>query len=366
MIKNVLIGVTILIAVLIAVGYAMRGSILIAVAGAMMGPPHDFDVALAPVVPDYTLTSSWAALPGIANASLDKPDSLDAISDTATSKTKAVDVFFVHPTSYLKKDNWNQPLEDSDANWVVDNRVLRHQASVFNSCCEIYAPRYRQATFFSFIDQSSNGERALDLAYQDVAQAFEEFIKRRDSERPFILAGHSQGTKHASRLLREKIDGSPLLQKMVAAYLVGFSIEKDQIGQVATCVRPNQTGCVAAWNSVDGDGAGLFPESSNLICINPLTWLENDAYASHDLNNGSIGYPGWALVEGEDVTSMVVENNVADAQCINGNLSVRELKTESLPSRMLGDSMHVYDYSLFHMNIRENASARVVAYMGNL
>ncbi|HIG43249.1 MAG: DUF3089 domain-containing protein [bacterium] len=359
MLKKILIAVSVIIVVVVVVGYSMRESILNALIASLMSPPHDFDASLSPGIPDYTQQSSWAALPGMANASEDKPASLPVISNT----NRVVDVFFVHPTSYAKKDNWNQPLEDTDANWVVDNRILRHQASVFNGCCEIYAPRYRQATIYSFIDQSGNGEQALDLAYQDVELAFDEFTRRRDSERPFILAGHSQGTKHATRLLREKIEGTPLQQKMVAAYLIGFSIEKDQIGQVATCNGPDQTGCVAAWNSVDGDGAGLFPDAKNLICVNPLTWMEDDTYAGHDLNKGSIGYPSWGPVEGEDVARMVVENKIADAQCIDGNLSVRELRTDTLPSRMQGDSMHVYDYSLFHMNIRENAAVRIMAYM---
>ncbi len=358
MLKKILISVSVLVVLIVVIGYSMREAIFLALVSSQISPPHDFDPALAPTAPDYSQQESWAALPDKANPSTDRPD--DVASQDNPSN---VDVFFVHPTSYAKKDNWNQPLSDTDANWVVDNRILRHQASVFNTCCEIYAPRYRQATIFSFIDQADNGNQALDLAYQDVVLAFDSFLARRDNERPFILAGHSQGTKHASRLLREKIADTPLLEKMVAAYLVGFSIETDQTGDVPRCSQPTQSGCVNAWNSVEGDGTGIFPEADELICTNPLTWLENDDYAGHDLNEGSIGYPGWGPVEGEDITQMIVEPGVADAQCIDGLLSVRELRTDSLPSRMQGNSMHVYDYSLFHMNIRKNVSARITAYL---
>ena len=122
-----------------------------------LAPDHDFDATHAPAAPDYGDPANWAALP-------DKADASDQIPDGFGRVATGVPVFFVHPTSYMSSDGWNQPLDDDGANWVVDERILRHQASVFNSCCDVYAPRYRQATFFSFMDQSGNGAAALDLA----------------------------------------------------------------------------------------------------------------------------------------------------------------------------------------------------------
>ena len=59
-------------------------------------------------------------------------------------------VFFIHPTSYLDRDHWNAPLDDAEAN---DRAALflRGQASAFNEVGEIWAPRYRQATFGAFL-----------------------------------------------------------------------------------------------------------------------------------------------------------------------------------------------------------------------
>ena len=354
--KKVLLVTGSIIVLAIAVGFLYRQELTFALIGMAIAPDHDFDQTLIPSAPDYADDAAWAALPGKRDPSDDRPQGTRTMAS-------GVSVFFVHPTSYLKPDNWNQPLADEDANWIVDQRVLRHQASVFNSCCEVFAPRYRQATFFSFLDSSGNGEKALDLAYEDVARAFDQFIQRIDDQ-PFILAGHSQGTLHATRLLREEIAGTDLQVRLVAAYLVGFLIKNDELAGVPICQSATQTGCALGWNSVDGDGAGLYAGEDNLLCVNPLTWQADQQYAGHDLNIGAIGYPTYGPAgEGEDVTRMVVETSAADAQCINNQLSIRQLQVTSFPSRMPGGSMHVYDYSLFYMNIRENVLARVTAFL---
>jgi pimeloyl-ACP methyl ester carboxylesterase len=353
--KKALIVLAVLLVVIIAAGYTFRGELILAVMKSQIGPEVDFNLDDAPAVPDYASASSWAALPTIDDPSDQRPDGVEGTPGD-------VAVFFVHPTSFFGK-RWNQPLDDESANWVVDERILRHQASVFNSCCDVYAPRYRQATLFSFMDDTDNGEQALDLAYGDVVRAFEEFVVRLDVDQPFILAGHSQGTKHATRLLQEEIASTQLLSRMVAAYLVGFSVSHDQLGDVPACQSASQTGCAIGWNAMDGEGPGAFGDTDNLLCTNPLTWAVDTAHAGHDLNTGAIGYPTYGPAEeGEDITQMLVEVGIADAQCSNGQLAVMDLRSAAFPSRMVANSMHVYDYSLYHMNIRDNVAERIAAY----
>jgi hypothetical protein len=138
------------------------------------------------------------------------------------------------------------------------------------------------------------------------------------------------------------------------------------VGGIPTCTSATDTGCVVGWNSVDGVAAGLFPDAGNLICTNPLTWADEGGYASHDLNLGGIGYPTYGRPEdGEDVTAMILEPGAADAQCSNGNLLVPELRSTAFPSRMPGGSMHVYDYSLFYLNVRNNVIDRTRAFLAN-
>lgn len=343
--------------VLAVLGYVFRAEVLGSITALYIGPEHQFAEQPPPSKPNYDQSEHWAALPGKTSPALDRPAAAGAPAATTTP------VFFVHPTTYFGKASWNQPLDDEDANWLVDQRVLRHQASAFNSCCSIYAPRYRQATFYSFIENADNAESALNLAYSDVLTAFESFLDRIPAQQPFILAGHSQGTKHAARLLAEKIANTPLAARMIAAYLVGFSVTPDDLGGTAVCATRTQTGCAIGWNAIDGNGRGIFPGISDLLCVNPLNWQTDGSYAAHEQNTGAIGYAAWGPeADGEDITAMAVETGAADAQCKNGQLFVPELRSTSFPQRMQGNSMHTYDYSLFHMNIRQNALDRVTAF----
>ena len=358
---------------LAVLGYLFRGELLGGLIAWRIGPDTEFSAQSVPAAPDYNNADHWAALPGKPNPSQDVPQSADGralkiprarANQESSTKTP---VFFVHPTSFFGKANWNQALTDADANWVVDERVLRHQASVFNSCCSLYAPRYRQATFYSFIENGSNAEQALGLAFSDVVAAFNNFISRLPADQPFILAGHSQGTRHSTQLLREVIANTDLQKRLIAAYLIGFSISADDLGGVDVCNNATSTGCAVGWNSIEGNGRGIFASIDNLMCVNPLSWKTDGAYAAHDGNAGAVGYAAYGPAEdGEDVSAMVLEPEAADAHCKNGQLFVPDLRSDSFPQRMQGNSMHVYDYSLFHMNIRANALERVAAFNGAL
>ena len=356
--KKVLIGLGIVIALLAGLGYLFRAQLFMLVMATQIAPEGDFDPAMAPAAPDYANDDAWAALP-------ERDDPADEMPAGVTRRGTGTAVFFVHPTSYFGK-TWNQPLADEAANWVVDHRVLRHQASVFSSCCDIYAPRYRQATFFSFMDDSDNGERALTLAYNDVVSAFHNFLGRLTPGRPFVVAGHSQGSRHATRLVREEITGTELQHRLVAAYLIGFSITPGQLGDLPPCDAADQFGCAIGWNAMDGHSGGAFGGDTPLLCTNPLNWRNDGGYAGHDQNLGGIGFATYGAAEdGEDYTAMDLIPAVADAECTaDGQLAIPELRSDAFPMRMMGNSMHVYDYSLFHMNVRENVAARIAAYLG--
>ena len=112
-------------------------------------------------------------------------------------------VFFIHPTSYLNRAAWNAPLDDKEGNERAA-LFVRGQASVFTAAGEVWAPRYRQATFGAFLTDRKEGRLALEAAYGDVLAAFDAFIAGIDPNRPIILAGHSQGALHLERILRER------------------------------------------------------------------------------------------------------------------------------------------------------------------
>lgn len=297
--------------------------------------------------PDYANEKFWIALPWQA-------DNGDVIPPGCTipedQKNAAADVFYVHPTVYLIGKNWNGDLDDKSLNHKGDECV-KFQAAVFNSCAQVYAPRYRQAHIRAFID-TTKGKLALDFAYTDVKLAFEHYLKNWNKGRPIILAGHSQGAHHLIRLLKEYFDGTPLQKQLVAAYTIGMPIRKNEFKNIPVGDSATQVNCFVTWNTALWGSRldiahGIYKGKA---CVNPLTWSTNDWHAPKELNMGGLPF-----------SFNRIDKNVCDAKVNDGLLWVH------LPLFLnyyhMANSYHVSDMNLFYMNIRQNAKDRVNAYM---
>ncbi|MFB0610875.1 DUF3089 domain-containing protein [Aurantiacibacter poecillastricola] len=281
-------------------------------------------------------------------------------------------VFFVHPTSFLERDAWNAPL-DHQASQDRAQLMSRGMASAFNRASEIWVPRYRQATYGAFLTDAPEAGRALDAAYADIAMAFDFFVDSVPEDMPIVLAGHSQGGYHVVRLLAEKLQGSPLLDRIAVAYPVGIpiSLETDlpQLNLPA-CATARQAGCIVSWasfaepaetdqylrlyNSTPGlDGQSR--EGSAILCVNPLTGNANDeAEAARNLGT---------LVPESDLASGELVPGAVPARCDpdTGVLLIGdppELGEYVLP----GNNYHVYDIPLFWRNLQEDVVTRVRAW----
>lgn len=338
-----------------------------------MAPRGAFDPARVPAAPDYADARAWSALPGqVRTAELALPG-LPAI-DPARA---AADVFYVHPTTYVGP-TWNGAVDDPAQNRATDRVATRLQASAFSGCCALYAPRYRQATAGVFMRATPDGQRALDLAYQDVSAAFRHYLDHENHGRPFFLVAHSQGSAHALRLLREQIAGRPLRAHLVAAYLVGWPISQAVAARdfpdVPVCATPEQTGCLVSWNArapkyQPGDfeirefpreGEPPAPPSPS-VCVNPLTFHADEAAASVAQNQGAVF---WEEAEPR------IQPGFADAQCQGGTLAVATLgaRKRDFASRLLDRALgpgnyHPIEYQIFFMNIRNNAQQRLNAFL---
>ena len=346
--KITLWSVGALLAVLAIAAYLLRDMLQFLAMAVALAPGHDFAAAQAPPAPDYADEAAWAALPN----RVDDADLVpQGLMDNQTAA--AVDVFYIHPTTYISSASWNQPPDDTASRTMLNTWVLRDQASAFNGCCRVFAPRYRQATLYSFMDDSGNGRQALELAYADVAAAFAHFVEHLNNERPFIVAGHSQGARHAVPLIRDHIVATPLEQRLVAAYPVGYAIDAAEVG-IPVCRSAEETGCFVSWNAV-GPHAGGFGSERN-VCVNPLSWRADDALASHRANAGA-----FASSHGLDMPA-----GVADARCAGGRLLVSEIRSDRFSERPLGrDNYHIFDYGLFYASVRENAMLRTEAFLSH-
>ncbi|MFC5344831.1 DUF3089 domain-containing protein [Brevundimonas staleyi] len=359
--------------VLLCAGLALAGGL----SGCLGGPREPFGAQTTPPPPDYDRPSAWLAFPGRDGLERSVPDGLTAVAEAEAP----ADVFFIHPTTTDVREVWNAPWDADDETAQLNPAVLMGQASVFNGCCRIYAPRYRQATLPAL---GYDRHQADDLAYADVVAAFHAFIGRYSEGRPFILASHSQGTFHAVRLLQEEIIGTPLQGRMVAAYLIGgYAPEAfPEIG-LPICDAADQTGCVLSWNAakigsrtarlvIDDktywwNGGWKDQDQARAICVNPLTWRRqtaSGATAPATLNAGGMPLPR-APFPARAETMPPFRPQLTGARCRDGMLEVDLSDAPAaygdLLTRFLG-SYHMSDYGLFYAAVRANASVRAAAW----
>ena len=193
-------------------------------------PQRPLNEVPAPAEPDYEEDGAWCCLPGTQGtaASLYPADDDDAELSRRIQETgdAPADCFYVHATASVGGvDKYNESFWGTTSE-AVEQSFLGFAAAL-NHCCNIYAPRYRHATFGSILcpfDRESS-IAAADLAYGDVKRAFAAFLKRTSASgkaKPFFLFGHSQGAVHLSRLVQDVVDrDEDLCMRLVCVYAIG-------------------------------------------------------------------------------------------------------------------------------------------------
>ncbi len=300
-----------------------------------------------PAAPDYAIEKNWIALPWRADAADTIPN---GCSIPENQKEADVDVFYINPTVYFKGSYWNADLTNKKVNKRSD-QCVQSQASAFNACARVFAPRYRQAVLKSFFNDKK-GAQPLALAYEDVKAAFEYYLKNWNAGRPIIIAGHSQGAKHAVQLLKDFFDGKELQKKLVAAYPIGIPFNKSDLKSIPISENETQIGCYITWNTFawNTKSFGKKEKYKDVPCVNPLTMVTDEKHASDSLNKGGISFK-----------KFTVDKNVCDAQVFGNILWIHKPKQKGYYK--IGQSYHICDYHLFYMNIRENACLRSKIYL---
>lgn len=328
--------------------------------------PGPFDPARTPTAPDYAQPTAWAARPATTDAADVALPSHPAIDPSAAP----ADVFYLHPTTWLGRE-WNAPFDDPEVAEATARGGTLIQASAFNACCAVYAPRYRQANGRAFVQPDPHGHRAIDVAYADVSAAFDQFLTE-IGERPFIIAGHSQGAMLGARLLRERVGGTSLRSRLVAAYLVGAPVRPEGLdGRIPVCAHPLQTGCVVSYNarSLDYRANGMELDAQRLeplrgvACLNPISWRADGQFVPAERHGGAVFL---------DAPSPAVKEAFTAAQCVDGTLHVdplgdleRDWLSRLLLWTMGPGNYHPVEFQLFYLDLRANALARVDAFLAS-
>lgn len=303
-------------------------------------------------VPDYGNLYFWAAHPW----KKDPSDSVPKPLRFTYKQDSIADVFFIHPTTLTSKsDNrWNADIDDAEINLKTDNSAILYQASVFNEKCRVFAPRYRQAHIKSFFIHNADSEKAFEIAYADVKAAFIYYLQNYNINRPIIIASHSQGTKHAARLLKELFEGTPLQNKLVCAYIIGLPVPLDYFTTLLPCKDSFSTGCVISWRTFktkSPEPKFISEENLNSVVINPLSWTNNTDIIPSSFNKGGVLKNFNKIIPG--VVNAQIHQNVLWTGKPNVPGKIFFTRT----------NYHVGDINLFYMNIRENTATRINTYL---
>ena len=306
--------------------------------------------------PEYSNLQYWAAHPD----KNDPSDSVPAPIKAGYHPSTNVDVFFIHPTTYLdstKPYGWSASFKDYKTNLQTDYTTILNQASIFNEVGRIFAPRYRQAHIKSYTPKNKIDTgyalAAFELAYQDVKKSFEYYMEHYNNGKPIIIASHSQGSSHAIRLLKEFFDNKPLSKKLVVAYLVGMPVDPATYTSLKACEKPNSTGCICSWRTFHEGYVTEFvaKEKFKSIVTNPLSWSSNITDVNRYENTGAV------LYNFNKVTPFVV-----GATNHEGILWTE--KPHFLGSFLYKtENYHIADYNFYYMSVRKNVAERVNSYL---
>lgn len=307
-------------------------------------PKYDFDINLSGDPPRYSELKYWAEHPKKENHYVSLPKNY---TDSLFESTASIDVFFVHPTLYLKGNRWNADINNKKLNIEIGNTAIKNQASVFYGIANIYAPHYRQMHIQSYSDLE-NGLKAFEVAYLDVKNSFIYYWKNLNNGNKFIIAGHSQGTNHTERLLKELIlENDSMKNLLIISYLPGMPI-KPFHKDLPSCSSADQLYCFLSWRSL---AEGYSPEnwdlSDSISCINPISWSSDNLISKRDkhlgilFKNHKIYYPNSIETYTDKGVAWIKPINIPFARFY----------------RM--KNYHIADYNLYWLNIRNNLRFRL-------
>ena len=316
---------------------------------------------LVGVPTDYSKEDNWAHLPD--------------------SKDKPVDTFFVYPTVY------NDPTPGAPTIVPIENEQLRAAVAnnyfqaplLFEDLTNLYEPYYRQSNLFALFGKSPEDLMAFQLREQrtDLYAALDYYFEHFNQGRPFILAGHSQGSLMLKIALQDYFkEHADYLERMVAAYILGFSITTDDLANntaLKFAEGADDTGVIVSWNT---EGPGNKNEKNGVvlehsIAINPLNWRRDDTYAPASENLGD------RLPTMPEVGTFTTEFHehrpgLADAQLdlergvvVSTTMAEHYVKPPVPGMRNIFGpaSLHVSDYPAFWENIRQNVKDRINAFI---
>ena len=294
--------------------------------------------------------------------------------------TKDVDTFYVYATEYILGS-----FEEGAPDFAtIDNVEMREgvkveyrdHASAFAEATNVFLPYYRQSGL-KYAGEIFNKTGSADGAFMgmpigDITAALDYYFENCNGGRPFIIAGHSQGSAMVLMLLRTYFKDHPeYYARMLAAYTIGYSVTKNYLAanpHLKFATGETDTGVIIAFNTegpknveLKAHNVVVLPET---MSINPLNWKLDETYAPASMNLGSI-------ILDEKTGEPSIGDVGADAQIdldrgvvvTHAQVPAVDEYTAKVSAEFFGpDGRHAYDYMYYFNNIKANVAKRIAAY----
>lgn len=293
-----------------------------------------------PPAPDYQKASSWV----FQTPAPDKP----------------IDVFYVFLTVYGGDSPPNMDINNADLRAAAEHHTDT-QSSVYSESANIFAPYYRQMSMAMLNpEEDMYQNQYFQLGYSDVSRAFEYFLENLNQGRPFILAGHSQGSMVLIYLMREHFKKPDLQNQLVAAYLIGYSITPEDFATypwMKPATQATDTGVIISYNTQAPGTTGSPVLLPGAFCINPLNWTTEETPANKVLNLGAVFF---------SETTSEIEREIPHYTGAYVDLETGALVTSPPEELDVGSFppgvYHRYDYAIWYRNLEANVKARCEKY----
>ncbi|MBE6910290.1 MAG: DUF3089 domain-containing protein [Ruminococcaceae bacterium] len=287
--------------------------------------------------------------------------------------TKSADTLYLYTMAYVDTDDGAPQIA------YIDNKSMREAAlndidlncGVFSESTNVYAPFYRQSNLAAIADLT--GDELLEFQMQeqrtDVYAALDYYFSHYNDGRPFILAGHSQGSIMLKLVLREYMALHPeYYERMICAYVLGYSVTTGDISaspHLRFAEGADDTGVIVSWNTEGQNNGDSFCVLPGALAINPINWQRDDTYAfAADSLGSRIVNPDTGevddLVPGLADAQVNLERGVVI--CYNGNLPLTQPENPAFKGLFGSKSYHNGDYGFYYYNLRENVKTRTDAW----
>lgn len=284
------------------------------------------------------------------------------------TNSKPCDIFVVAPTVGLETKYGNNDIQNPEICGFF-KMAIDMEKGIFEDSCRMFVPYYRGATMPVFYLDDENQKPFNRIAFNDIKEAFLDYYLNYNNGRPFILWGFSQGAMICLRLMEELFTNFDCMNNLVCCYAIGWRITDEILTQyphLKMTQKADDTRVIVSFNSelAGVKGSLLVPQNAKTLSINPLSWKTDCSYADKSMNKGAVLFD---LMNGSVLSH---EANYCSAQIDEkrGTIIIGDVDEKNFPDLLgLGKGvLHMYDYMLFHDNLKENVKVRIQSFENNM